>query len=180
MNSICRGWNRCDDKPNERKRSAKGSMTNNTRIDVCSGQMCTVIHSRRCMWEPPLYSYRDEFNKHVHQHNKKPFLLNVSRMCTNAQNICMRWNCAKREKERDWISSSSSNDSSNKRQRRKEKRKCTHNIKRADANGNNNVRWIGYFSSDRSCIICGIFTYMYASVGAVYATVDAVLCFVVC
>lgn len=132
------------------------------------------------VWEPPLYSYRDEFNKHVHQHNKKPFLLNVSRMCTNAQNICMRWNCAKREKERDWISSSSSIDSSNKRQRRKEKRKCTHNIKRADANGNNNVRWIGYFSSDRSCIICGIFTYMYASVGAVYATVDAVLCFVVC
>lgn len=32
---------------------------------------------------------------------------------------------------------------------------------RARTNRNNNVRWIGYFSSDRSCIICGISTYLY-------------------
>lgn len=32
---------------------------------------------------------------------------------------------------------------------------------RARTNHNNNVRWIGYFSSDRSCIICGISTYLY-------------------
>lgn len=32
---------------------------------------------------------------------------------------------------------------------------------RARTNRNNNVRWVGYFSSDRSCIICGISTYLY-------------------
>ena len=43
-------------------------------------------------------------------------------------------------------------------------------------NSNNNVRWIGYFSSDRSCIICGIYIFFSRSPICVCRACAHILC----